>query len=488
MISTHFTQPMDFDGNYIDGPWAGYKFKEELGYTTGRHTGVDYNGPGSGNADLGMEIRSIGDGVVRYTGDKTSIGFGNTVIIEHQLSDALKSELGCDSLFSRYMHLNTIDVTAGDAVTIGQRIGSCGNTGTQWAHLHLDVYKSTIEGGGVHFRYDKNTQLMSYLDSYIFIESHNTPPELLSTQGMLKTDGETGLRSEPRVAPETLSKWLPADYGYVDCTGFEWGEEIDGNTLWVKTISGRYIHSSRFSMLPTAFSFPKINITQSAIYPQPTTDKFVSIVVNKKNPMTTPDPNVVIASNGQIMYSEAADALRMMIDAAAQDKVILNPQSGYRSFDTQKAIYESYIAKDGKTKADTYSARPGYSEHQTGLAMDFTPIEDSFKDTAAYMWLKNNAHKFGFVERFPLGKEMITGYIYEPWHWRYVGVKDAEEIKKLSKTLEEYYNVKGGDYEVSYEVPDNQKPSDIDMENNSLLKQILAILQELINKFKSIFK
>jgi hypothetical protein len=168
-----FQQPIDsIAGNYGDSSWPGYKFKEALGYTTGVHTGVDYNGPGGGDADLGTPIHSIADGIVRAVEDKTSIGFGKTTIVEYPLDARLQAELGCSSLFGRHMHQNETFIPVGQKVTRGQVIGKVGKTGTKAAHLHLDLYKGTISGGGVHWRYDKDTQLSSYLDAYLFIEAH----------------------------------------------------------------------------------------------------------------------------------------------------------------------------------------------------------------------------------------------------------------------------------------------------------------------------
>lgn len=115
--------------------------------------------------------------------------------------------------------------------------------------------------------------------------------------------------------------------------------------------------------------------------------------------------------------------------------------SGYRSYDYQAQLYQSYVDRDGKEKADTYSARPGYSEHQTGLAFDVGELDYAFGETAEGKWLYEHAHEYGFIIRYQKGKEQITGYTYEPWHIRYVGVKVATEIYKKGITLEEYLNV-----------------------------------------------
>ena len=164
-----FVHPMDYAGTYRTASWPGYVFKEALGYTSGRHTGTDYNGAGSGNADLGMEARSISDGVVEFSGDYTKAGYGNTLIIRHDLVPELQKELGTTHLYSRYMHLNTREVAVGQRLKAGQRIGTVGNTGTQYAHLHLDIWKANL---GVHLDYHKDSELQSYVDPFEFIENH----------------------------------------------------------------------------------------------------------------------------------------------------------------------------------------------------------------------------------------------------------------------------------------------------------------------------
>jgi len=116
--------------------------------------------------------------------------------------------------------------------------------------------------------------------------------------------------------------------------------------------------------------------------------------------------------------------------------------STYRSYNTQQDLYNRYVKKDGEEEADTYSARPGHSEHQTGLAIDAYNITHSylnFDQTNEYAWLKNNAHQYGFIIRYPEGKEYITGYMYEPWHFRYVGEEIASYIYYNNITFDEYY-------------------------------------------------
>lgn len=122
-------------------------------------------------------------------------------------------------------------------------------------------------------------------------------------------------------------------------------------------------------------------------------------------------------------------------------------RSGYRSYQEQEALYNSYVARDGQVAADTYSAQAGHSEHQTGLAFDIGSVAStndftiSFGTTPEGAWLKQHAHEYGFIIRYPEGKEKITGYQYEPWHIRYVGKSLAEKLYRSHQTLEEYFKL-----------------------------------------------
>ena len=129
---------------------------------------------------------------------------------------------------------------------------------------------------------------------------------------------------------------------------------------------------------------------------------------------------------------------------------ISNQYSGFRSYEYQTQLYQNYVNKDGKEAADTYSARPGYSEHQTGLAFDILNgtgglLGENPQDEKAVEWLHSHAHEYGFIVRFQEGKEAITGYQAEAWHLRYVG-DIAEQIYTSKLTLEEYFGVEGGNY------------------------------------------
>lgn len=141
------------------------------------------------------------------------------------------------------------------------------------------------------------------------------------------------------------------------------------------------------------------------------------------------------------LQKEAMDAFNEMQIAAAKDKISLKISSGFRSYATQKTLYDKYVARDGKAAADRYSARPGYSEHQTGYAMDINMASTKFDNTPEAKWLAENCWKYGFILRYPKGKENITGYMYESWHVRWLGKELAQKVTESGLTLEEYLHI-----------------------------------------------
>lgn len=146
---------------------------------------------------------------------------------------------------------------------------------------------------------------------------------------------------------------------------------------------------------------------------------------------------------------EAVTSLRrLQQDMHNQGMNVSNSYSGFRTSAYQAKLYNAYVAKDGKAAADKYSARPGYSEHQTGLAFDLINNSGQLIESKREAdWIANNAWKYGFIVRYPKGKEASTGYQYEPWHLRYVGSSSkAKSIKDSGKTLEQYVNAPGGNY------------------------------------------
>lgn len=191
---------------------------------------------------------------------------------------------------------------------------------------------------------------------------------------------------------------------------------------------------------------PAAEETDATVYPAdsvlPTEPTLINgvLIANKQHPLPA------TYAPGEV--PEARAAFETMKAAAAEDGLNLNAFSTYRDFARQKQLYEGYTAKDGQEAADRYSARPGYSEHQTGLAFDIGEAgqeqhwaSSSFGDTEGGKWLKANAHEYGFILRYPEGSEHITGYMHESWHFRYVGKEIAEEIHQKGITLEEYLGV-----------------------------------------------
>ena len=139
----------------------------------------------------------------------------------------------------------------------------------------------------------------------------------------------------------------------------------------------------------------------------------------------------------------AYDKFLELWQAANDQGFYLMVTSSYRDYESQKEIYDYRVSTWGERKADETAARPGHSEHQTGLVIDMTsktePLADSFTDSEAYKWLKENAYKYGFIERYPEGKTYLTGYNPESWHWRYVGLEAAKTMHDEDITFDEYY-------------------------------------------------
>ena len=169
-------------------------------------------------------------------------------------------------------------------------------------------------------------------------------------------------------------------------------------------------------------------------------------LVNKMRPFAQIDwePNDLVDFEGQQLRAEAARAARTMMDAAKAEGVTLTVSSAYRSYAVQQQTYQHWVSVNGQRLADQLSARPGYSEHQTGLAIAFSSpegcrLEECYEDTRAGRWLAKNAPNYGFILRFPKGQQAITGYLFEPWHYRYLG-KDlaAQYTASGAGTLEEF--------------------------------------------------
>ncbi|KRE57708.1 hypothetical protein ASL11_32065 [Paenibacillus sp. Soil750] len=225
--------------------------------------------------------------------------------------------------------------------------------------------------------------------------------------------------------------------------------------------------SATTSPAATATVKPSSNpVTSPAASPTPTKNgaiqviakpESITVLVNKMNSLPSSyEPTDLVYPNIAFTFSEkidkrkmrqaAATAIEKLFAGAAKDGVPLAGVSAYRSYATQKSLFEAYVKKDGEEKAKTYSAVPGTSEHETGLAIDVTgsngkcAAADCFGGTKEAIWLEKHAGEYGFIIRYPQGKAAITGYQYEPWHLRYVGADIAQEIQSKNLTMEEYYH------------------------------------------------
>ncbi|UOQ57932.1 M15 family metallopeptidase [Leucobacter allii] len=181
----------------------------------------------------------------------------------------------------------------------------------------------------------------------------------------------------------------------------------------------------------------------------------VWVVSNKLRPLDPVDfapadlvmPEGVENEFAQPLRAEAARAVEAFIAAAAAEGHGVRIISAYRDYATQVSLYDGYVARDGQEAADAYSARPGHSEHQTGLVVDLDDHGDCylaacFADTPAGSWLAEHAAEHGFIVRYPAGKQEVTGFMPEPWHFRYVGTGLAQEMRSTgTATLEEFFGL-----------------------------------------------
>lgn len=169
-----------------------------------------------------------------------------------------------------------------------------------------------------------------------------------------------------------------------------------------------------------------------------------TVLVNKYHSLGTYAPTDLKSLSYNASYKlreKAADAFEKLVSAAKLDNVFIRPYSAYRSYTYQTSLYDRYVKRDGKEEADTYSARPGHSEHQTGLAVDvWTEGKQEIMPKDAE-WLKQNSYKYGFIIRYTKENQNITGYIAEPWHLRYLGIDIASDVVEKKLTYDEYYDL-----------------------------------------------
>ena len=172
----------------------------------------------------------------------------------------------------------------------------------------------------------------------------------------------------------------------------------------------------------------------------------VTVLVNKSHALPSdyvPDDLVAIPSFPSLQIKDdAVNDFENLLAAAKLDNVYIIPYSTYRSYDYQNRLYNGYLQDDPVEVVDTYSARPGHSEHQTGLALDVrSSTHWSNLTDADYEWMLNNSYKYGFIVRYPKDNSTITGYKEEPWHLRYIGIEHATKVHELGITYEEYYDL-----------------------------------------------
>lgn len=207
-----------------------------------------------------------------------------------------------------------------------------------------------------------------------------------------------------------VNEWVDGGRYYVDGSGL-WNSNSDSNT----------------------------KVTNKGLYYSVQGKYDEILVVNKHYPLSkdyNPDEN----PTAKVAF------LKLIAQMQKEGYAVSDNYSGFRSYATQAQLYQSYVNREGQAAADRYSARPGYSEHQTGLAFDVIGTDGHLvEDESAAQWLLDHAADYGFVVRYLKGKESVTGYMHEEWHLRYVG-KEAKEIAASGLTLEEYYGFDGGDY------------------------------------------
>ena len=219
--------------------------------------------------------------------------------------------------------------------------------------------------------------------------------------------GSYYLKSDGKMA---VNEWVDGGRYYVDGSGL-WNSNSDSNT----------------------------KVTKKGLYYSVQGKYDEILVVNKHYPLSK-DYNPGENPTAKVAF------LKLIAQMQKEGYAVSNNYSGFRSYATQAKLYQSYVNREGQAAADRYSARPGYSEHQTGLAFDVIGTNGHLvEDESAAQWLLDHAADYGFVVRYLKGKESVTGYMHEEWHLRYVG-KEAKEIAASGLTLEEYYGFDGGDY------------------------------------------
>lgn len=238
------------------------------------------------------------------------------------------------------------------------------------------------------------------------------------------------------------------DMEYIDILEFKEATNFDASKI------ERYLtykESNKDYDMKTVVTYVNIGLDQKGYtnytsYTNEEAENDLTILVNKYHKL--PDDYVpsdltsLSYNKNYLLRKPAADAFEELTSAALLDNVVFYPFSPYRSFETQSKLYNNYKNRDGETKADTYSARPGFSEHQLGLAVDVrsSTLNDNLTPEH-YAWMLDNSYKYGFIVRYPKGKQHITQFIEEPWHLRYLGIDLATKVHDSGLTYDEYYDL-----------------------------------------------
>ena len=296
-----------------------------------------------------------------------------------------------------------------------------------------ELYKRRVKVKDKYISFDTSDEYDDYFITYVPLDSINTKTVLTCYVG---DELDIDLKFVPSNATNKSIKYK-ASNDLIEIKGSKITAKKKGNTvLTIKNEKNNI--STDVKITIKAKKKKKVVKEEEKKYEIVNKDGLYYIedilIVNKTYPLPSDyDPGK--------LSDEYMDAFYEMQAHAELDGIDLWIQSGYRSYDTQVSIYNNYVAMDGQEAADTYSSRPGHSEHQSGLAADINNPDESFNGTAAAEWLKNNCYKYGFIVRFPEGKEEYTGYIYESWHLRYVGKEWAKKITESGKSLEEYFGI-----------------------------------------------
>lgn len=264
---------------------------------------------------------------------------------------------------------------------------------------------------------------------------------------------------------DNISKWLNLGYTSNDINKiYEYNNEELNNKVsekYIKDIteylSYNYFKIDKLDRYIAYFNgdysdtIVKVNIGLDKPFyenPEIIKDYSIDVIVNKYNKLDssfTPKDIVELtkcSEKGHFLAMDAKNAYDELCDASKKDGMSLGVTSSYRSYDDQKKIYDSYLKNNGQDYVNKYVAIPGYSEHQTGLALDVkSTLASPFKSTKEYKWMLDNSYKYGFILRYTTDNETMTGYSAEAWHFRYVGVEEAKYIHDNGISYEEYYAI-----------------------------------------------